>query len=82
MTTIERFQELQVELVRAGFATDLSARADGAEQAKVAMFVELHRQTAEQLEQLEQLTSARGFSFTVQENSRAAVTLVPGRARH
>ena len=67
-------------LVRAGFATDLSVRPDGGDQAKVAMFVELHRQTAEQLEQLEQLTSARGFSFTVQ-NSRAAVTLVAASAR-
>jgi len=74
MTTIERFQELQVELVRAGFSTELHARPDG-DQAAVAMFVELHRQTADQLEQLEQLTGYRGFTFTVQENSRAAITL-------
>ena len=74
MTTIERFHELQVELVRAGFATALSARPDG-DQAKVNMTVELNHQTAAHLEQLEQLTGVRGFSFTVGENSLAAITL-------
>jgi hypothetical protein len=74
MTTIERFQELQVELVRAGFATELTAHPDG-DQAKVAMTVELQKQTADHLEQLEQLAGLRGFTFTVGESSRAAITL-------
>jgi hypothetical protein len=80
MTTIERFQELQVELVRAGFVTELSARPDG-DQAKVAMFVELQHESADHLQQLEQLSGARGFTFRVQEGSRAAVTLAAEHAR-
>lgn len=76
MTTIERFQELQVELVRAGFATELTARPDG-DQAAVAMTIELQKQTADHFEQLEQLTGLRGFTFTVGDDSRAAIALAP-----
>ena len=49
MTTIERFQNLQVELVRAGFSTELHARPDG-DQAKVSMFIDLEHRTANDIE--------------------------------
>jgi hypothetical protein len=74
MTTIERFHNLQVELVRAGFSTELLARSDG-DQAKVSMFIDLQNQTADDIENLDRLTGTQGFSYTVQENSRAALTL-------
>ena len=74
MTTIERFQNLQVELVRAGFSTELQARPDG-DQAKVSMFIDLKHRTADEIENLDRLAGTQGFSYTVQENSRAALTL-------
>jgi hypothetical protein len=74
MTTIERFQNLQVELVRAGFSTELHARPDG-NQAKVSMFIDLEHRTANDIEYLDRLAGTQGFSYTVQENSRAALRL-------
>lgn len=73
MTTIERFQRLQVELVRAGFATELLARPNG-EKAVVSMFVELKSQTGDDIEKLDALASGHGFSYTIADNSRAALT--------
>jgi hypothetical protein len=74
MTTMERFQNLQVELVRAGFSTELLARPDG-DQAKISMFIDLEHRTASEIETLDRLTGGQGFSYTVQENSRAALTV-------
>jgi hypothetical protein len=73
-TTIERFQNLQVELVRTGFATELLARPDG-DKAKVSMFVDLEHRTANDIENLDRLAGTLGFSYTVQDNSRAALRL-------
>jgi hypothetical protein len=80
VTTIERFQTLQVELVRAGFATELFARPDR-DQAKVSMFIELEKQTAGDMEQLDALAGTFGFTYTVGENSRAALSLAGEPAR-
>jgi hypothetical protein len=80
MTTIERFQTLQVELVRAGFATELHAKPDG-DQAKVAMFIDLEHQKADDMEHLDQLAGTYGFTYTVGENSRAALSLAGEPAR-
>lgn len=73
MTTIERFQRLQVELVRAGFATELQARPNGGK-AVLAMYVELRDQQAAGIEKLDALASGHGFSYTVGDESRAAIT--------
>jgi hypothetical protein len=74
MTTIERFQRLQVELVRAGFATELQARPSR-DKAVLAMYVELQAQTANSIEMLDALAGGHGFSYTAGENSRAAIVL-------
>jgi hypothetical protein len=74
ITVIERFQQLQVELVRAGFATVLSARPEH-EQALVEMRVDLRGQTAAALERLDALALAGGFAFTVGKDSDAMLTL-------
>ena len=76
MTNIERFQKLQVELVRAGFDTDLRAKPDG-EQAVIAMSVDLRKHEAVDVEQLDSLTSRHGFSYTIGEDSYAGVVLAP-----
>ena len=73
-TTIERFQNLQVELVRTGFATELVARPDG-DKATVSMFVDLEHRTTRDIESLDRLAGTLGFSYTVQDNSRAALRL-------
>jgi hypothetical protein len=77
MITIERFQNLQVELVRAGFATEFYARPKGrtSDQATLTMFVDLTDHNAKQIEGLDALASVHGFSYTVQDDSRAALTL-------
>lgn len=77
MTTIERFQRLQIELVRAGFATELLARPNR-DDAVLSMFVELEARTAEDIERLDVLAGGAGFSYTVGESSRAAITLASG----
>jgi hypothetical protein len=74
MTPIEQFQNLQVELVRAGFDTDLRAEADHGE-AVIAMFVELKEQTTADIERLNELTGTHGFSCVIGEDSRAAIKL-------
>ncbi len=72
MTTIERFQNLQVELVRAGFATDFMTRPDGGK-ATLELFVDLKNRTVENVEYLDQLVAGHGFAYTVQNDSRAAL---------
>jgi hypothetical protein len=72
MTTIERFQNLQVELVRAGFATDFATRPDGGK-ATLELFVDLKNRTAENVEYLDQLVAGHGFAYTVRNDSRAAL---------
>jgi hypothetical protein len=74
MTPIERFQKLQVELVRAGFDTDLHAEADRGN-AVIAMYVELKHQTTDDIERLNELTGTHGFSCVIGDNSRAGITL-------
>ena len=74
MTPIERFQKLQVELVRAGFDTNLHAEADHGE-AVIAMLVELKQQTTVDIERLNELTGTHGFSCVIGDDSRAAITL-------
>jgi hypothetical protein len=81
MNTIERFQRIQVELVRAGFATEFLARPNG-EQATLTMLVDLESKSAQDIENLDLLTGTYGFSYTVQDDSRAALVLAgdtPGR---
>ena len=81
MTNIERFQNVQVELVRAGFATELTARPNGNDEATVSLFVELLKQTGDDIENLDALAGVHGFSYTIQEGSRAALTLAGEPAR-
>jgi len=78
-TNIERFQKLQVELVRAGFETVLYAEPNG-DKAILSMRVDLARHKgggAENgsIEQLDALTSGHGFAYTVGKDSHAAITL-------
>ena len=74
MTTIERFQNLQVELVRAGFGTDFQTRPNGGH-ALLELYVVLKDRTAENIEYLDQLVAGHGFAYTVTDDSRAALTL-------
>jgi hypothetical protein len=74
MTNIERFQRLQVELVRAGFDTQLNAHPNG-EKAKVGMVVDLRKHASNDIERLDALAGVHGFSYQVGEDSLAAVTL-------
>jgi hypothetical protein len=74
MTTIERFQKLQVELVRAGFDTQLNAHPNG-EKAKVSMTVDLRKHAAGDIEKLDELTGTHGFSYGIGEDSLAGIML-------
>jgi hypothetical protein len=74
MTAIEQFQQLQVELVRAGFDTELHAEADRGK-AVIAMYVELKDPTAADVEKLDTLTGTFGFSYVIGDNSLAAISL-------
>ena len=84
MNTMERFQKLQVELVRAGFATEFLARPAGrdANQATLTMFVDLKDHKAEHVESLDALAGLHGFSYTVRDDSRAALTPADDASRH
>jgi membrane protein len=78
-TNIERFQKLQVELVRAGFETMLHAEPNG-DKAILSLQVDLARHKgggAENgsIEQFDALTSGHGFAYTIGKDSRAAITL-------
>jgi hypothetical protein len=74
VTNFERFQNLQVELVRAGFESYLHAQPKG-DEALVSLHVELREQTADRVETLDALASNHGFSYKIVENSRAAISL-------
>jgi hypothetical protein len=74
VTNFERFQTLQVELVRAGFDTLLSARPSG-DRAVIELSVNLERTGAETVEKLDVLVGEHGFSFTIGPDSRASLTL-------
>ena len=76
MTNIERFQKLQIELVRAGFGTEFHAEPNG-DKATLAMYIDLKKQKAADVEKLDTLTSGHGFSYVIEEDSRAAITLAP-----
>ncbi len=77
MNTMERFQKLQVELVRAGFPTEFLARPNGrnGDQATLTLFVDLKDRKAEHIESLDALAGLHGFSYTVGDDSRAALVL-------
>jgi hypothetical protein len=75
MTAIERFQSLQVELVRAGFATDFMTRPNG-DHASLTLLVDLKDRTSENVEYLDQLAAGHGFAYTVRDDSQAALALV------
>jgi hypothetical protein len=75
MTNIERFQQLQVELVRAGFDTQLHAHPNG-DKAKIAMVVDLRKHASADIEKLDALTTAHGFTYAIGEDSLAGVKLV------
>jgi hypothetical protein len=82
MTNIERFQRLQIELVRAGFETELRAGPNGDRKAVVMMYVDLHDKLGggvehSGIEVLDNLTAGHGFAYSIGENSRAAINLVP-----
>jgi hypothetical protein len=84
VNTMQRFQALQVELVRAGFATEFLARPAGrnADEAMLTMFVDLKDHNAEHIESLDALAGLHGFSYTVRDDSRAALTPVEDASRH
>ena len=84
MNTMVRFQKLQVELVRAGFATEFLARPAGrnGEEAMLTMFVDLKDQNAEHIESIDALARLHGFSYTVRDDSRAALTPAEHAFRH
>jgi hypothetical protein len=73
MTNFEQFQSLQIELVRAGFETTLHAQPHG-DDAVLSMFVDLRKQSATDIEKLDALTTRNGFSYTVGDDSLAAIT--------
>jgi hypothetical protein len=80
MTNIERFQSLQIELVRAGFETELHARPEG-DKAVLSMYVDLRQQTGGSIEnggieRLDAITASHGFAYSVGEDSRATIALV------
>lgn len=75
MTNVPRFQAFQVEVVRAGFVTDLHIRPDGKGAAKVVLFVDLEKRSGELIGELYALASQHGFSFELDSESRAAMTL-------
>ena len=84
MNTMERFQKLQIELVRAGFATEFLARPAGRDtnEASLAMLVDLKDHKAEQIESLDALAGLHGFSYTVRDDSRAALSPAEEASKH
>jgi hypothetical protein len=70
---LERFQDLQVKLVEAGFDTTLKARRERNE-AVFSLTVALHHeQTPELMAKLTEIISAHGFAFTA-ENEMIEIT--------
>ena len=77
MTNIERFQKLQVELVRAGFDTELRSVTDRGN-AVLTMYVEPRQQMAADVEKLDAQIGTLGFRCVIGDDSRAAITLAAG----
>jgi hypothetical protein len=78
MTNVEQYQAFQVEVVRAGFDTTLHIRPDGKGAAKVGLYVELEKRSGEVIGELYTLASRYGFSFELDAESRAVMTLPEG----
>jgi hypothetical protein len=73
MDELERFQDLQVRLVEAGFDTTFRVRREGNE-AVSTMTVALHQeQTPEVMATLTEIVSAHGFAFTA-DNETVSIT--------
>jgi len=73
MNDLERFQDLQRQLVLAGFDTTFSARREG-DEAVSSLSVALHsEQQPEVMAKLAEITTAQGFAFTA-EGETVAIT--------
>jgi hypothetical protein len=73
MNQLERFQQLQLTLVREGFDTTFRARRDG-EEALSWLTVSLHEsQEPETMTRLSELITGNGFQFTA-EGETVAIT--------
>jgi len=73
---VEGFQQLQLELLRAGFETELQAEP-GDDAVVVVLFVELGGHTAAEIETLLALGASRGFLSRIEAGGRAAITSAP-----
>jgi hypothetical protein len=75
MNELERFQDLQLRLVEAGFDTTFRVRREG-NQAVSTMTVALHQeQTPEVMATLSDIVDACGFAFTAENETVAITTL-------
>ena len=74
MNDLEHFQALQRELVNAGFATTFEARRERNE-AVFSLTVTLDDGDPAQVAALADITTRRGFAFTVEDN-HAALSLL------
>jgi hypothetical protein len=72
---LQRFQDLQIELVEGGFDTTLKARRERNE-AVFSLTVALHQeQTPELMAKLTEIISARGLAFTAENETIEITTL-------
>lgn len=72
---LQRFQDLQIELVEGGFDTTLKARRERNE-AVFSLTVALHQeQTPELMAKLTEIVSARGLAFTAENETIEITTL-------
>jgi hypothetical protein len=75
VSELERFQDLQVKLVVAGFDTTLKARREG-DEAVVSLTVALHHeQTPELMAKLTEIIGGHGFAFTAENETIEITTL-------
>jgi hypothetical protein len=75
VNVLERFQDLQVKLVEAGFDTTLKARRERNE-AVFSLTVALHHeQTPVLMAKLTEIISAHGFAFTAENETIEITTL-------
>jgi hypothetical protein len=73
VSELERFQDLQVKLVVAGFDTTLKARRER-DEAVFSLTVALHQeQTPEVMAKLTEIIGGHGFAFTA-ENETVEIT--------
>jgi hypothetical protein len=72
---LERFQDLQVKLVEAGFDTTFRARREGNE-AVFSLTVALHQeQNPELMARLTEIITRYGFAFTAENETVEITTL-------